>query len=355
MTAPDRTAWSPRLTGGDPELAARMKRAAGAPGNHRALSVALIQDGAPRFAALGTEDGDTPAPAAPDTAFEIGSTAKVLTGMLLSRLAERGTVSPEQPVAELLPDRFTGRPAGRALLGDLAAHRSGLPRLHHRSAASALRASLAARRGRDPYRGLDRDAFLDRAAAVRGAGPAGTFRYSNLGTALLGHALAAGASPDGEPDYARLAERELLTPLGMTGTRFHTRARPLPHPAALPHRPGGRPAEPWTSPGYAPSGAGVWSTARDLARLLLAVAEGRAPGADAARARFDAEGENRVGRGWFTRIRADGTEVVWHNGGTGGSASFIGLVPRTGRAVAVLSNTGHGVDALAARLLLTDD
>ncbi|MFI1865251.1 serine hydrolase domain-containing protein [Streptomyces jumonjinensis] len=140
----------------------------------------------------------------------------------------------------------------------------------------------------------------------------------------------------------------------MTRTVVHTGPEPLPDDLALPHNRNGRPGEPWRSEGYAPSGVGVWSTAQDLARLLLAVIEERAPGVDAARPRFDAEGPNRIGLGWFTLTR-DGREVTWHNGGTGGSCSFIGIDRENGRGAVVLSNTNHDVDSLGAHLILSED
>ncbi|MQS39991.1 beta-lactamase family protein, partial [Streptomyces katsurahamanus] len=55
-------------------------------------------------------------------------------------------------------------------------------------------------------------------------------------------------------------------------------------------------------------------------------------------AALDAEGPNRIGLGWFTLTR-DGREVTWHNGGTGGSCSFIGIDRENGRGAVVLSNT----------------
>jgi serine-type D-Ala-D-Ala carboxypeptidase/endopeptidase len=59
-----------------------------------------------------------------------------------------------------------------------------------------------------------------------------------------------------------------------------------------------------------------------------------------------------VGLGW-TRGPHLGTdhESVFHNGGTGGFRSFVGVVPATHTAVAVLSNSARSVDALGFQLL----
>jgi len=52
----------------------------------------------------------------------------------------------------------------------------------------------------------------------------GDFVYSNLGTALLGQALAAAA----HTDYATLVQQRLLAPLGMSATTLPLTAKDLP-------------------------------------------------------------------------------------------------------------------------------
>jgi CubicO group peptidase (beta-lactamase class C family) len=122
---------------------------------------------------------------------------------------------------------------------------------------------------------------------------------------------------------------------------------------AGPHAGSGKATAPWISEGYAPAGVGVRSTARDLAVLLRATLEGTAPGADATRPRYDADG-NRIGFGWLTSVR-DGRELTWHNGATGGSRSFVGFDREHGRGVVLLSNTDQGVDVVGAGLVLDDN
>ncbi|MFD3515528.1 serine hydrolase domain-containing protein [Streptomyces sp. NPDC058657] len=346
--------WAPGRESGDPALVERVRREAGDADGYHSLSVAVVDAGGVRFAALGTDRARESV--TPDTAFEIGSVTKVLTGMLLASLAGAGRVSVEQPVAELLPGhRFSSAATASVTLDELASHRSGLPRLPHGSLPANLRLTLAVMRGRDPYRGMGRAEFLRRAARVTPTGPRGGFGYSNLGMALLGQALAEsvkGAAADGEDRYAVLLERELLGPLGMAATVVRGPGTAARH--AVPHRSDGRAVAPWISPGYAPAGVGVLSTARDLSRLLGAVLEQRAPGIDATRPRHDAQGMNRIGMGWLTQAAGD-RELTWHNGATGGSRSFVGLDRARGRAVAVLSNTAQDVDALGSRLVLQED
>jgi len=59
-----------------------------------------------------------------------------------------------------------------------------------------------------------------------------------------------------------------------------------------------------------------------------------------------------VGLGWFRSPLAVGdARVWWHNGRTGGFATFAGLVEESGSALVVLSNASNSVDSAALRML----
>lgn len=91
----------------------------------------------------------------------------------------------------------------------------------------------------------------------------------------------------------------------------------LPEPRAVGTSRSGREQSPWLSAGFAPAGAGVWSTTRDLARLARGVLDGDAPGASAIETRRDFTDGDRIGLGWITSD-VNGRTITWHNGGTGG-------------------------------------
>lgn len=60
----------------------------------------------------------------------------------------------------------------------------------------------------------------------------------------------------------------------------------------------------------------------------------------------------QVGLGWhLSPMRGTEHKVLWHNGGTGGSFSYVGLVPGANTGVVVLTNTARSVDRLGLRLL----
>lgn len=335
----------PSLSGattGDRQLAERARDVLGDPEGLRGVAVAFVEDGRVRFAGLGQVGaGDTSA-VDRDTRFEIGSVTKALNGMLLADLAGAGEVRLDQRVGDLV----AGTPleqTGDATLAELAGHRSGLPRLPLRPAflAGALTANLA---GGNPYSATRSD-VLGWAASAKPSGgddPA----YSNFGAAVLGGALAAHQ----DTSYGDLLTARILEPLAMTDTTVAADAASLPEPRATGGSPSGQDRAPWLSDGFAPAGTGVWSTTADLARLAQAVLGGEAPGAPAIKPRWPFTDGDRIGLGWITS-QANGRTVTWHNGGTGGFRSFVGLDIAADRAVVVLSNTTSPIDDAALELL----
>jgi len=144
----------------------------------------------------------------------------------------------------------------------------------------------------------------------------------------------------------------------MTSTTVAATPADLPAGRAEPVRGSGAQAAPWTAAGWAPAGIGTWSTAADLARLSTALLEGSAPGARALEPVDEYTGDRRIGLHWIVSplTADDGDEHVltWHNGGTGGSSTFVGLDRERGRAVVVLAATDRSVDDAALDLLLQE-
>lgn len=162
----------------DPVLEGRLEAMIGA--HRRPVAAVVVDRGGMSAAWL---DADVAAD------YEIGSVSKGLTGLLYQDAVERGEVTSDTTLGELLV------PADSALasvrLGALAGHRSGLPRLP-RSAPAIRRTWALFRDGTNPY-GETLAERLDQAATV--APGRARPRYSNLGFELLGHAVAAAARP----------------------------------------------------------------------------------------------------------------------------------------------------------------
>jgi serine-type D-Ala-D-Ala carboxypeptidase/endopeptidase len=298
------------------------------------MVIALVdpaRDGGVAYLSFGGASAEGAAPPGPDAIFEIGSISKVLTALLLAELAVAGEVSLETPVARLLPFgvRFPDKDGAVATLEHLATHRAGLP---------AVPGNLSPATSEDPYATYGRQqlhAYLERAELLFAPGRA--YAYSSLGAGLLGHVLAGRLGVS----YEAAVRTRVLAPLGLTETWIEVpaaaRPRQLPGTTAS-----GEPAAPWRFDVLA--GAGAWrSTPRDLAALLghcaAAAAGGEGPLAEALRLAMTPIGtagpDMEIALGWHVTDAG----VLWHNGQTGGFASFAGLDPATGRGVVILAST----------------
>ncbi len=300
--------------------------------DHRAVAVGLLQDGEPRFAGFGADE---------QTEFEIGSVTKTMTGALLMNAVDRGDVTLETTVAEVLGDEASGSPIAEVTLGGLASHTSGMPRLGSGNPFAMLGRSLMRK---DPYRGNPQD-VIDEALGIELSG-AGEFTYSNLGVALLGQLLARLSSAS----YTELLEAQVFEPLGMDAswTPYAVQNVTSEHPRG--HDSLGRRAGPWTLEGEAPSG-GVRSTASDMLTYLQAAMAGDLPGGTHLESLGTTSGEGTVGVSWFVNPGSDGTAQVWHNGMTGGFASFCGWREDGDVGVVILTDTATEVDGLGVQIL----
>ena len=341
-------------TAGDAALAADVRAAFTSDRGFVSLSVARVRDGQLTFAGLG-EHGD--APPTRDTPYELGSITKTFTGALLADAVDRGEVTLLDPVSTYLPE-LAATPAGASTLRQLATHTAGLPPF---PTSSAPTVALRVLGNDNPYAG----SVADLLAATRTSrlSQPDTYRYSNLGVALLGHALARAAQA---PDWATLLQQRILDPLGMTRTVVVDQADRAPAGVATPHRANGWPAPFWTGSAFAPAGSSTVTTAGDLATWAGALLDGSAPGSSAMEPLADISG-GRIGLAWHVREvdgpetdgrvvdgrDVDGRAITWHNGGTGGSRTMLALDRERGQAVLLLANSERDVDTAGLQLAAT--
>jgi CubicO group peptidase (beta-lactamase class C family) len=281
------------------------------------------RDGAIEVAAAG--------PVAEDAVFELGSITKAVTGLLLADAVVRGEVTLDTPLADCLPG---ARPRAPITLGALATHTAGLPRLPF----AFLRRSGFIKLT-DPYAGSTVAEIVADLARVRIRRR--KMRYSNLGAALLGQALAARA---GAP-YEELVHTRVLEPLGIEEVWAHGAPD-----VAQPHDRRGRPVRPWTMGAYAPAGC-LRGTARGALALSTACLDARSDAVALALTPRAGRGPMRAGLGWMRSPAARDTVMWWHNGGTHGSRAFTGFVPATGTAVAAVTNASRSPDRIAIQAL----
>lgn len=292
------------------------------------LVTATIDGGRPSVAAYGRSGTARPLDA--DTVFEVGSTTKVLTSLLLADMVLRGEVAMDDPAAKFLPARvrmpdFEGAPV---TLLDLATYTSGLPRMP---------SNFAPNDWSNPYIDYTAERLYDYLSNHKlGFRPGTHFEYSNLGFGLLGHIL----QLRGGRSYEELVVSRICTPLGMDDTRI-TLSDSMKQRLAQGHSADLAPVSNWDF--LALAGAGAFrSTANDLLKFLqmcldlpdTLVAAALKMTLAERRPRMD---QRDVGLGWFVSSQFD-DELIWKSGGTGGYATLMGYSTRTRRNRILLSN-----------------
>ena len=271
----------------------------------------------------------------------------MFTSTLLADLVSREELGLDTPVQGLLGDevQMPTRNGAEITLGHLATHSSGLPRLPD---------NLEPENPANPYADYtieDLNAFLSSHDLARDIGDA--VEYSNVGYGLLGHALAQGEGID----FGALVAKRILEPLKMHDTAVEL-SPGLRERLATGHDWQLRPTASWDLPVFAGAGA-LRSTVNDLLTFLEANLGLRESPlhqamqlAHTPRQR-DPALDMDIGLGWIVATEGD-REFVWHNGATGGYASFIGFDAKTGEGIVILSNSQLSVDNLAYRLFTRD-
>lgn len=308
------------------------------------IVVATFEQGrAPQIYSAGVS-GIAGLPLDGNTIFEIGSITKVFSNTILADMVRKGEVSLDDPVAKYLPARVhvPERNGKKITLLDLATQSSGLPRLP-----SNLNPADATNPYAD-YSVTQLYEFLSAYSLPRDIGS--QYEYSNLGMGLLGHALALRAGEN----YEALVKERVLAPLGMRESGITLTPSMKSH-TAQGFNGNGTPVPLWDLPTLAGAGA-LRSSANDMLKFLAAnldstsVPLGKAM-AMAHAVRKPIGSNNSIGLAWNT-VELFGTPVTWHNGGTGGYRTFIGMDLPHHRGVIVLSNSTNSPDDIGFHLLV---
>lgn len=313
-------------------------------GRNPGIVVGLLDANGPRVVSVGSSGKDGVALDG-NTVFEIGSITKVFTAAILESMVEGGEVNFEDPVAGLLPGNVkVPSESGRWItLLDLATHLSGLPRMPSNFFPGDFE---------NPYADYTVGQLYDFVSGYELERPIGSlWEYSNLGVGLLGHALCLKAGKT----YELLVRERVLDPLEMAETGIDL-APSLDAPFAQGHGLNGLPVGNWDIPTLAGAGA-LRSTMYDM--LLFATANLTTTGSPISLLlqRTQVVRRQRIADdlsmalGWLVSQRFPDRPIVWHNGGTGGFHSFIGLDRSLRHAVVILTNGTQSIDDIGFHLL----
>lgn len=322
---------------GDPQLLSDLKaqQDMGLLAGYHDLAVARIDlDASNPVSLAGLGAGST-------TPMEVGSMTKAMTGLVIADAVRRGEVQMDVPVSTYLP-ALADSPAGAVTMQELVTHHAGYADF---GVATLQHGAWAAPLGRNFL--TTGSAQMTKEIRAGDLSTRATYVYSSLGAATAGQAAAAAAGLS----YSELMRTRLFEPLGMTHTAIESKRALVQGGESAT----GLPEQPWVFGAYAPAGAAV-STTADLAKLATALLNGTAPGMTALTPTASADQSNtRVGAFWHTSTWQTGQTITWHNGQTGGYASYLGLDRENHRAVIVLSDVAKaetsdlGIELLADR------
>lgn len=319
-----------------------------------AIAVGIVRkDGTKEFYFAGTLHAGGTKEVDEDTIFEIGSISKVFTTLLLAQMEEEGDLELSDHAQAFLPagvtmpkakasDAQAGEtPPKHVTLEHLATHTSGLPRVPNNFKPSDPSNPYADYTFQQMYD------FLSNSELEQEIG--GQPVYSNLGMGLLGHAL----ERESGKNYDTLLVTRICRPLGMRST--NTKPRRLDQARVAGAHQGVTPVSGWDIPTLAGAGD-INSTINDMLVFTAAnLGQIDTPMANAMRRCHAPRVKGKIGLGWQLSGTPD-TQIIWHNGGTGGFASFMGFRPDTGEGVVVLSNGSYrGVDRIGFHLLNEDN
>ena len=321
-----------------------------------ALSLAVTgRDGLAWSATFGRANLEFAVTATPEHLFRLGSVSKAVTATVAARLAARGVIELDTPIAYCLPD-LPEHHRGTTLR-QLLTHRGGvrhyLPKdLDRRAAGGAI--MYRAYASRDEILEL----FIDDPLV---APPGAQVSYSSFGYTLASLVMEAASATD----FLRLVSDEIALPFGLPSLVADDVLAVIPGrasgyysareielifakmPGAVPPAPSGVHANMVTAnPAFCWAGAGLLMTMPDLARFGVAHLEGPQARISAAERAmlFTPQTEATansppLGLGWRVDRDAKG-RLRWHHAGAtpGGRASLV-IYPEPGLAIALASNT----------------
>ncbi len=314
-------------------------------GTNTGIVVGIIEsNGATNFHSYGVKSLKTKEAVDKNSVFEIGSISKAFTGILLADMVLKNKMKLDDPLQKHLPEGIIAptRNGETIKLVHLANHTSSLPRMPSNFSPANMANPFADYSEKQLYD------FLESYELTREI--SSQYEYSNYAMGLTGHILAF----KNNMTYGQLLTKVITKPLGLEDTGI-TLTPTMKKNLAMGHS-GGVEVESWTweEPTLAGAGA-IRSNAVDMLEFL-AVNMGIKkndlyPAMQLAHKNSGKEEkEPIVGLGWHTMV-FDDTEIVWHNGGTGGYRTFAGFIKGGDKGVVVLSNSNTGVDDIGIHIL----
>ena len=272
--------------------------------------------------------------------FEIGSVTKTFTATLLAYYVSENKVALSDPITKYLPDYVAANKELQTItLQMLSNHMSGLPRVPDNLLGGNTDIL-------NPYKAYDEKMLFSYLKNCKLQSEAGTqYAYSNLAVGLLGVILEHLSGKN----YEQMVTDIICKPLGMVNTKQHLNTEQI---QAAVYNEKGDQVTMWDMDALAGAGA-LRSTVHDMLRYAEAnMNEDNSLLSKAMQLthKVTYSKEMSVGLGWHLG-EISGTTYYWHNGGTGGSRSFVAFMPDKKIAVVILSNTAEDADDVGKNIL----
>ena len=318
-----------------------------------------IWSGSEGFAEL-----DLKTPADINTIYHLGSVTKIFTAIMLMQLRDTGELHLDDPLGIYIPEikKLTHLPI---TLRQLVSHTSGLPLMPPIEALSnAMQEFPPSMETMKKMTFPSIEEIIDTLPRVELLSPPGMqVSYSNLGIALLAHAM---ERITGQK-YESYIEKYILHPLDMKHSGFsptirHSEQRAVCYlPFSSP--PQVAPYETKMIAGFSPTGA-LWSSCNDMSRFLAFLTNPQkldssypissssleemvqtiAPLETSRYTQTDVVGG--VGIGWF--LSHVGTHLLAEHGGADPSTSaYVAWTPKLNLAIFIATNTGKNPTGIA--------
>jgi D-alanyl-D-alanine carboxypeptidase len=258
-----------------------------------------------------------------DTKFRVGSITKTVAAVLVMQLVEQDKLQLDTPLSDFYPEV---KNAELITIEQLLRHRSGIfsftddPDYMDYMTESKSREEMLA------YL-FSYDAKFE---------PGSQHGYSNSNYLLLGYIL----EDITDRPFSVLVDERIVTPLGLTNTRFGGQIRPKGN-EAISYVYGKEKWQPARETDMSiPHAAGALvSTAADLTTFITALFQGRLVSTDSVQMMITIEGESSGGYGLGIMRYPFGDLVAYgHNGGIDGFRSHVSYLPGPDVSLAVISN-----------------
>lgn len=298
--------------------------------------------------AFGWADREKGVKADTNTIYRSGSITKTFTAFLMMLLDQDGALKINEPVDKYLPQAAILSKAAksngqRVTFRQLAANTGGLAEEPDMAGAAT-----------GTFNTWESRVIESIPSIPVIAAPGNRFEYSNIGYSILGLAL----SKAGKEPYPLLVKKKILDKLGMYNSFFVIPADKSGQVAA------GCSIDPFTGEintekprrehqgrGYKVPTGGLYTTANDLARFLIAQCHAGTASSPLTKSSADMMTTIQTpesntfgyGFGYYIRTNDHGFEIIEHDGEVSGYQAYMGFVPGINAGIILLRNYNFGL------------